>query len=102
MEVKVITRNTRNGGEYVFTQDEQGNWVLFRHNRSYYYPSGLIRIRKFRPMSFTAQRYEPLYHRVGSPQTIHSSMVVKIIVNGESVRETTIAAGGYPASLGDN
>ena len=90
MEVKVITRL---GGEYIFTQENDGKWTLFRHGRTFYRLKGTVRIYKYMPMKFIACRYYPLLDEYGPAMELHSSMVAKIWIGGDSVRHVVINAG---------
>lgn len=90
MEVKVITRR---GGEYIFTQSNDGKCFLFRHGRTYYHLEGIIRIRKFMPMKFLAHKYYPLLNEFGGTEELRSSMVAKIWIDGLPARKVNIVAG---------
>ena len=86
MEVKAITGRST----YVFTKEPGGQWILYRHNRSYYHLIRKVTIKRWRKIGFNAMRYDPLSRQdVNTCYVSSASRVRKIIVDGKEVKSFT-------------
>ena len=87
MKVKVTTWSH---GHYLFTQDKDGKWLLYRHGRSYYTPLEVVHICILCRMYFEANKLNSFTKKVEYNTQIRSSTVKKILVDGKPVTNFTI------------